>query len=228
MNVYIKILIVFSGFSLMQAQLNELGFFGGGNSFMGDIGEEKIYTPEGWYGSLYYKRNFNPWMSIRAEVLYTRTNIYDSKALNTGRKLRNWSVQMATTQLNLLLEYNFIPLNPYKRPKTILSTPYLASGISGFQHNAGVNLNPSGNVAYAGYGLALPMIFGIKFSLSRSVKAHWELAAYYYFNDNMDASREADVFPVALTNRYSNDWYIMSGIGFSIGFGKMPCYINVF
>ncbi len=228
MNVYIKFWFLFFGFSLAQAQLNEIGFFGGGNSFMGDIGEEKFYTPEGWYGSVYYSRNLNPWMSFRLGGMYSKLHLDDARAVSAGRNNRNWQADISTLQINLFFEYNFLPLNPYKRPKTLISTPYLATGITGFQNTTQTLLGNTGNIAVSQMYFSIPMVFGIKFSVSRNIKFHWEFAAYYHLSDNMDGSHTADTFPVPLTNRNSNDWYLTSGVGISFGFGKMPCYINVF
>ena len=208
----------------LQAQLHEFGITAGGNNVIGDIGRDDYIRPDGYFVSAQYRRNFNAWYSLRVNGTYSVWSLSDTRSSIPGRQTRAWSAAGNTTDISALLEYNFLPLNPYKRPLHIMvMTPYLMIGL-GYQLSTG----QTAGAAWTNNAFTLPTGFGIKFSITRRLKFHYELLVHYTFSDNLDGSRSADNGSLPLTNRWSNDWFMTNGIGFSYGFGQMPCYINVF
>ncbi len=207
----------------LHAQLHEFGFTGGGNNVIGDIGRDDFVRPDGFYASGYYRWNINPWYSLRINGTYSQWQLADSRSAIEGRRLRHWTASGDTKDISILLEYNFLPLNPYKRPVHLVATPYLMLG-AGYQMSTGQTAGLGWNTN----AFTLPVGFGIKFSITRRLKFHYELLLRYTFSDNLDGSRTADNTTIPLSNPWSNDWFMTNGIGFSYGFGELPCYINVF
>ncbi len=224
----LKILFFFL-MPLAYGQVHEWGFFAGGINYVGDIGDDRFYVPDGFSGSVYYRSNINEWYSVRLELGYGQLTASDRFAQSLGRRMRNWQTSMNIMDFSALFEYNFLPLNPYKRPLKILTTPYLATGISVFRSISVIRDNFTGN-ALTNYenSLSIPVNFGIKFSLSRHVKFNWEVSVRYCMTDDLEGSRMFDSALDPKTDRLGNDWYITSGIGLTFGFGELPCYLNVF
>ncbi len=209
----------------LQAQVYEFGLTGGGNNIISDIGRDDFVRPDGFYASGYYRWNINPWYSLRINGTYSQWQLADSRSANAGKRLRNWNSSGDIKDISVLLEYNFLPLNPFKRPvrKLIVVTPYLMTGVGYYITTAQVQGYNFRDGAYT-----LPVGFGIKFSITRRLKFHYELLLRYTFSDNLDGSRTVDNNVIPLSNPWSNDWFMTNGIGFSYGFGKLPCYLNVF
>jgi hypothetical protein len=79
-------------------------------------------------------------------------------------------------------------------------------------------------------GLALPMVFGIKWSLSNKIIFALEVGARYTFTDNLDGSTPEEFdggenLPT-FGNPNTNDWYMFTGITLTYTFGRKPCYCN--
>jgi hypothetical protein len=206
-----------------HAQVHEFGFWGGGNNIIGDIGSEDYIMPDGWFGAAYYRLNLNPWYSFRLQGMFSQWHVSDMYARSRGRRMRGWEAHADFVDMNFLIEYNFLPLNPYKKPLKILTTPYLMAGVGfygSFVHSGPVYLTEN--------TFELPFGFGLKFSLTKRIKFNWEVLIHYSIKDDLDASHVRDSFSVPKTNMWSNDWYITQGIGFSFGYGELPCYLNVF
>ncbi len=223
-------LVIFLWLPLVTfGQVHEWGFFAGGNNYIGDIGDETYYTPDGWRISGYYRVNINEWYAVRIELGYGQLNVADHNAQNLGRRLRNWQAEMNVLDGSFLFEYNFAPLNPYKRPLKVIVTPYLATGVNVFR-----SVSRTGSLTTGEYidnyehSLAVPLHFGLKFSITRRLKINWDFGMNYCLTDDFEGSRFFDSEEKPLTNRTSNDWYLTSGIGISYGFGELPCYLNVF
>ena len=205
------------------AQLHEFGFWAGSNNVVSDIGNESLLLPDGYTASGFYRWNMNPWMSLRIQGGFSQWSVKDARSHSSGRRLRAWESDGSTIDAKILWEYDFLPLNPYKRPLHILMTPYVVAGGGVYFTRARSGAIPVNKLVGE-----LPFGMGIKFSLSRRIKLNLELLAHYGFGDDLEASASRDAGPVVMTNRWSNDWYITQTVGFSYGFGVLPCYLNVF
>jgi len=206
-----------------RGQVHEFGFWGGANNVIADIGNESLIMPDGFFGSAYYRWNINPWYALRVQAGFSQWHVSDARAHSTGRRLRGWQSGGSLVDGNVMMEYEFIPLNPYKRPLRVLATPYVLAGLGAYFTNS-----TSGPVAVSKVVVQLPFGMGVKFSLSRKIKFNVEVLARYGWSDNLEGSFMRDTGPLPLTNRWSNDWYITQSIGFSFGYGELPCYLNVF
>ncbi len=206
-----------------QGQVHEFGFWAGGNNIISDIGRESLVMPDGYAVSGYYRWNINPWYALRLQGGFSSWSVADERAQSSGRRLRNWESGGSLVDGKILMEYEFLPLNPYKRPLRVLVTPYVTAGAGIYYTNA-----HSGEISVGKLTADLPFGMGIKFSLSRRIKFSVEILAHYGFGDDLEASYSRDTGSMPVTNRWSRDWYITQTAGFSIGFGQLPCYLNVF
>jgi len=77
--------------------------------------------------------------------------------------------------------------------------------------------------------IAVPIIFGVKMSLTPKLILAAEVGARYTFTDNLDGSspvRSKDFDNLKFGNLNNNDWYVFSGITLTYAFGRKPCYCN--
>ena len=71
--------------------------------------------------------------------------------------------------------------------------------------------------------LSIPVIVGIKASLSPLFVLSLETGIRYAFTDNIDGSLPENP-ALQRGAAYNNDWYVFTGFTFSYTFGQIPCY----
>ncbi len=212
----------------LQGQVHELGLKAGSANMISDIGRDSYIQPDGFFVTGLYRRNVNEWVSYRFEVSYAIMHENDLNSESSGRRLRAWKSNTSVLDAALMLEYNFISLNPYRYPEKTWLTPYLAIGLGGFNsvYSAGSAYAPG--LSGTQFALFLPMAFGLKLSFRNRMKFVWEISPRYSFSDNLEGSVVLDPGPLPLTDKLGNDWMIYSGFSITFGWGKLPCYLNVF
>src|ERR1700744_2861785 len=94
----IVILLIFVTCNL-QAQSWEVGAFGGGSGYMGDLNPNNPLKFSGIAAGLFIKRNFNGYLSARLGYTYGSISAADSTSSNQQFRNRNLSF---TTKLNEL------------------------------------------------------------------------------------------------------------------------------
>ncbi len=213
---------------ISNAQIQEIGIGGGSATLISDIGRDDYFIPDGYFGAFVYRSNTNAWLSFLFRFTYSQMEENDALSTSLGRRKRNWRSSMKVYDISLKLEYNFLPLNPYRIPHKIWVTPYLAVGLGAYVSFLTIipgNNDPDSHAENAAY---LPMAFGLKFSFKNRMKIIWEISPGYSFKDNMEGSYMVDspVFPHSDTR--GTDWMIHNGIYITFGWGKLPCYLNMF
>lgn len=124
----IKILALLFSFSL-KAQYSEVGVFGGGSNFIGDVGDYGFHLPKGYAFGVLYKYNFNKHWAVRAQVNYGFIQNADSLSDMGNRINRNLSFQSKILEGSLMLEFNFLEFEPGTRKN---HSPYLLGGFGIF------------------------------------------------------------------------------------------------
>ncbi|MFD0931632.1 DUF6089 family protein [Psychroflexus salinarum] len=223
------------GISLANAQTYEAGLVFGGTNFVGDVGSSSFINPKDYssqdkvsYGAI-LKWNRSPRHAFRFTAMKINTFGSDFRSDEPRKQNRGYTFETDITELSLGLEFNFFEwdLHELKRP---LITPYLYTGPTYFFTNEFyldrgqlVEGNSTSN-------FAIPLIIGVKGTLSR----HWVLAAEfgarYTLTDNLDGSAPDEINSLTIYptfgNSNMNDWYIFSGITLTYTFGRKPCYCN--
>ncbi|MCB4806769.1 DUF6089 family protein [Tamlana sp. 62-3] len=207
-----------------NAQINEIGVFGGGSNFIGDIGSTQYIAPNAPSLGLVYKWNASPRHSWRASIVYSDLKAYDSDSDDPRRQQRDYYLDSNLLEISAGMEFTFLDFNLHSEDKLI--TPYLFSGISAvnyinyYYENA---LPIDQNKREWTFGI--PMAIGIKSNFLGNFILSFEIGARYTFTDQIDGS-----FPENTSEDYSfgninnNDWYVFTGFTLTYTFGEKPCY----
>lgn len=219
------ILIFFIGFqSVMSAQyLNEIGIFGGGSNYSGDIGNETFIMPNSPGGSIIYRRNLNERITLRGTLSIYTIHDDDANSSNPVRQLRGYSFTNTLSEVALGVELNYLDYDITSNDKTY--TPYLFFEVAGFHYNVVSSIvdgeyNYSSKVSYA-----IPLGIGFKSKINRRLSYSVELRARYALADDLDYNNE-NYYQLSFGNPKTNDWYFFSGVGLTYSFGRPPCAVQ--
>lgn len=220
-------LIMFFWMNSTQGQIIEVGPYIGGSNFIGDVGSTNYIDPNSIAFGGIVKWNRSPRHSWRVSLIHTTLTAKDSKSNQGRRRQRGYSLSNGLTELTIGMEYTFWEWNLFKHIPQIV--PYLATGISGIHyHNYYLGNDHQLEKKDDVFGLALPMIFGIKGTLGRGFVLAVEVGARMAFTDNLDGSTPSEfdggaAYP-SFGNQNTNDWYMFSGITLTYTFGHKHCY----
>ncbi len=208
----------------MHSQIHEVGFFAGGSNYIGDVGKTTYINPNKPTFGIMYKWNKSPRHSWRISYMQSTISANDSDSNDPGRSQRGFLFDNSLKELSLGLEFNYFEFNLHTFENKL--TPYLFSGINYVSYdklyinNGETRLNGGSN------SLALPIIIGVKASISRSLILAMEVGSRYSFTDNLDGSnpQEESLKSLQFGNINNNDWYVFSGLTLTYTFGEKPCY----
>lgn len=224
MNRLIIIFILYFSTQFTNAQKHELGIFVGGSNYIGDIGSTQYINPSEPAFGLLYKWNKSERHAWRFSYVQSSIVGKDIESDNVVKKQRDLSFKNNLKEISAGLEFNFDDFDLFSSEGQF--TPYIYSGVSYIFYSGnyfeGNILKNSGNTS----NFAIPMIFGLKTKLSKSLVLGLEAGARYSFTDNIDGSnpKNDNLQGFRLTNQESNDWYVFTGFTLSYTFGTKPCY----
>ena len=217
MKKNIVILLIMLGlFSTVSAQRNEVGLFGGGTYYLGDINPAKHFTfikPS--YG-LVYRYNFTPHWTFKFNAIQGK--VYSSDKKIGFNPERNLHFKSKITEVSTQVELNFFKY--VTGSKDMLFSPYIFGGFSIFSFNPQAELNGEwydlqplgtegqGTTAYPEkepYNLisyAIPFGLGFKLSLSENLSLATEWGLRKTFTDYLDdvSTTYADPYVLASQN----------------------------
>ena len=208
----------------LSAQTYEIGLFGGGANFIGDVGRTNYIYPSSWAIGGVAKWNRSKRYAWRGSAYYGQMVIDDNKSSLGNRQQRGYSMRNSVKEISGGLEFNFLEYNLHKLGPAY--TPYIYTGLAYFRYNyhywdAGVLQNLDQEEG----ALAIPMILGFKARLNQFLILGAEIGARYTFTDNLDGSNPAgsNFEQFSFGNINSNDWYVFTGITLTYTFGRKPC-----
>lgn len=137
MKRIIGLFLLFFGFANLSSQRHEIGLKAGMSNLVGDIGRtnyifqkpfNRSISEHGipFYGGLIYRRNFNPYQSVRLDLGFSHVQFDDRYAQENYRKQRGLFGTNSGADADVVFEYNFLPVN--NEQKSMLS-PYVFGGI---------------------------------------------------------------------------------------------------
>lgn len=222
---------VFLNAWILNGQIHELGVFAGASNSIADVGSTlPVYGNSPVYG-LVYKWNITTRYAIRSSFKMSNLKSYDFYAQDLSRFNRFITIDNQLFEFSLGFEMNFLDFNLHNDDKEI--TPYLFLGVNYFQYQA-YNLVPVENTSFydpvkydSELEFSIPVIVGIKASISPMFIVGIETGIRYALTDNLDASNPGGEFSttgVQFGNQHNNDWYVFTGLTFSYTFGQIPCY----
>lgn len=226
-------LLIITSFLLTKiafAQTHEVGLFLGGSNTIADVGSTLAVNPNDIVIGGVYKWNKTPRYSYRFSASYANVNGADSKSKDEKRKQRDYSFRNAIREISAGIEYNFYNFDLHDRNRLFTRvTPYVYTGLSFFHYDA---LYLKGGKSPQKYNehstFAIPVIVGVKTTLSRRFVLGFEVGARYSFTDDLDGSNPVrDKKPyksLKFGNTKNNDWYVFTGFTLSYTFGEKPCF----
>ncbi|MDA9334546.1 DUF6089 family protein [Flavobacteriaceae bacterium] len=225
--VYILLVLLLT-YNLSDAQIYEIGVFGGGSNFVGDVGATTFIAPNALSFGGILKWNRSTRHSLRASFIYSKLAADDTASDDPRRKLRGYNFNSSLFEVSAGMEFTFFEFDLHTG--TPQATPYIYTGISmanfpNFYYSGGrlVSEKTRSNA----YGI--PIALGFKVSVAPHIVLGFEIAAHYTFSDELDGSvpdtenlRERFRFG----NFNNNDWYVFSGFTLTYTFGRKPCFCN--
>ncbi len=195
------LLMVFS-FNSMTAQRSEIGLFGGGGFYLGELNPTHLFAGTKPAGGLIYRYNLTPRWALKADFLFGRVEGSDATT-NKGYE-RNLSFFSPITEFSVVAELNFFQL--YNTTGKNRFTPYIFAGATLFSFNPktvyndeiyelqsfgteGQGLEGGPEKQYKLTSFAIPFGIGVRATIGRyfSIGAEWGIR--YTFTDYIDDVR---------------------------------------
>ncbi len=210
--------------STISAQIHEVGVSFGGANYVGDVGSTQYIAPKELGYGIVYRWNRSPRHSFRFSYTQLKIAADDAKSDMGSRKERGYAFKNNLKEISLGMEFNFFEFDLHE--PGFAATPYLYSGLAGFQydefHFKKGKLYEDGT----NKSLAIPIVAGFKARLGQRLIISAEVGARYTFTDNLDGSAASDTEfePYNFGKKNNKDWYFYSGLTLTYTFGKNPCY----
>lgn len=234
-KLVLGLLVALFATNYSTAQDAEFGLMVGGNYYIGDLNPKKQFYNTKVAGSMFLRYNFNPRVSMRANLMLGSVEAFDKDSEAAAQKKRNLSFQSNLLEFAGLLEINFYEyrLGDFETP----FTPYVFFGLSVFKfnptaefNNNTIELQPLGTEGqgtslseqdkYNLTQLAIPFGGGFKINLTSKVGLNIEYGFRKTFTDYLDDVSTIYVDPVALSQESSNLAAVMadrSKDGYEVG-----------
>ncbi|HCQ15420.1 MAG TPA: hypothetical protein DIU20_04105 [Cryomorphaceae bacterium] len=113
-------------------QYTEVGLFGGGSNFIGDVGDYGIHIPKGYAVGGFVRYNFNERWALRLQFNYGYIANEDSSSSFGYRLNRNLHFRSHILEGSLMGEFNFLDFEPGTKH---FHTPYVMGGFGIFKFN---------------------------------------------------------------------------------------------
>ena len=224
MNRLFFVIVLVISVNFAKAQIHEIGIFGGGSNYIGDVGETQYVNPNKLALGILYKWNRSPRHSYR--ISYTQSSIHgnDANSNETSRSQRGYEFKNSLKEISAGLEFNFFDFNLHELETQI--TPYIYSGISYTFYDDMYFINGETKKDSNKATLAIPMTVGVKTNILTNFVLGFEVGARYSFTDNLDGSnsKNDNLEAYRFGNINNKDWYVFSGFTLTYTFGEKPCY----
>ena len=209
------------------AQIYEIGVFGGGSNFIGDVGSTKFIAPKKLAIGGIFRWNRSARHSYRVSVIYTTLLGNDRKSSDPKRQERGYFFKEEALEVSAGIEFTFLDFDLHRNSFNF--SPYIYTGVSMLNHpNFYYNNNKLISEKTKSNAFGIPIALGMKVTLTEHLIFGIEVAARYTFSDELDGSLpDADELKeLQFGNFNNNDWYVFSGITLTYTFGQNPCFCD--
>ena len=225
----------------------ELGVFGGGSYYLGEVNQSH-FTPINLALGPILRYNYDQRLNVKFGLTFGAIEGDDNNSNSSFNTGRNVSFKSDILEISSVVEFNFFPFSSLD-PKAYLVTPYGYLGFAYLNHNPKVKNNGefySGNLetegeSYSKHLLTIPMGVGIKFGMNRfGIALDWgirktftdyldDVSTFYLpINPSLGNTQQdignlteySDVGDFKRGDKYSKDWYIFTGITFFVNLSK--------
>lgn len=207
MRSIITILITFFSVINVSAQTPEIGVFGGGAYYIGDLNPYAHFNQTNYAVGAIYRNNFDDErIALRFQAIYGEVSGNDAKSNDVNQLNRNLNFSSSVLEIGPLIEINFIDyiVGDMSRKKFKFQTFYLFAGITYFKMNPKgsyqeemIELQPlategqetSQNASQNRYQLSqicIPLGLGYKFNVSKRFAISLEYGIRKTFTDYLD------------------------------------------
>ena len=177
----------------------DYGVMAGVTSYLGDINPGRLLYSPGLAGGIFYRYNFHPRQSIRANILYGGLKGNDLDFNNAFQIARAASFTGSVTEFAVQYEFNFLPYSTMGKLWNF--TPYFAAGIGGtYVSSSSSKFIP-----------VIPFSVGFKINIHKNVGLEAEYGFRKTFYDNFDGLNDL-VAPSDYAWTHNNDWYTFTGV----------------
>jgi hypothetical protein len=177
----------------------DYGVMAGVTSYIGDINPGKLLYAPGLAGGIFYRYNFHPRQSLRANILYGRIKGNDLDFNNDFQITRAASFSGSVTEFAAQYEFNFLPYSTMGKLWNF--TPYFAAGVGG-TYVSSVNSK---------FIPVIPFSVGFKINIHKNIGLEAEYGFRKTFYDNFDGLNDL-VAPSDYAWSHNNDWYTFTGV----------------
>jgi hypothetical protein len=207
MRGIVIILITFFSVINVTAQTPEIGVFGGGAYYIGDLNPYTHFKQTNYAVGIIYRHNFdNERVALRVQGIIGKVSGNDAKSNDLNQLNRNLNFSSSVLEIGPLIEINFIDyiVGVMSRKKFKFQTPYLFAGITYFQMNPSgtyqgqaIELQPlategqetsqnSSQNRYALKQISIPLGLGYKFNVTKRFAISLEYGIRKTFTDYLD------------------------------------------
>jgi hypothetical protein len=225
-----------------QAQRTELGVFGGGSFYMGDLNPKMPFElTQPAYGVV-YRHNFNNRVAIKANLI--RGTVTGDDLVTKYREERGINFISDIYEAAVMMEFNF--LDYFTGSSYSYISPYLFGGVGAFMFDPKANYagtqydlrqEQTEGISYSQFAIAFPFGIGVKYSLTNTIGLTLEWGMRKTTTDYLDdvstiyntqamgldnAQNPQPVFPfdpsgnfregMQRGNSKDNDWYSFAGL----------------
>lgn len=225
-NPYCFLTLLF-GIYLGNAQIYEIGIFGGGSNFIGDVGSTTFIAPKKLAIGGLIRWNRSPRHSYRASLIYTTMFGNDHLSSDPKRKIRGYDFNARSLEVSAGIEFTFLDFDLHRRSFNF--SPYVYTGVSMLNHpNFYYSNNRLVSEKTRSNAFGIPIALGLKVTLTEHVIFGMEIAAHYTFSDEIDGSEpDSDQLKYLKFGNFNNtDWYVFSGFTLTYTFGRNPCFCS--
>ncbi|BDS10256.1 type IX secretion system protein PorG [Aureispira anguillae] len=210
---FIIILIVSLSFTV-NAQFLEIGGYGGGLSFNGDVNEGGMLANSSAGFGAFIRYNPHPRFGLSLGFIKGSLEAKDRTSQLPHIRERNLSFRSDLTEFSLISELNILSFYPQK--DVYAFAPYLGAGIAVILFNPTAKYNGEWvelqKVGTEGQGLegypkkynlvqvAIPILFGLKYSIGGRLNIAVEVGYRFTFTDYLDDVSTVFVSPKELIN----------------------------
>ncbi len=180
---------------------SEYGLKFGAGHYFGDINPNYgLQRPMPAIG-VFFRRHFNPYISLRGSMDYSRLGYDDNLSKNTYQQQRNLNFNSNILEVAMMAEFNFFwfstgdPIHRF--------TPYLAGGIGAFYYEPttrvdghtyklrllgteGQKTEAYKDRAYQPFSICFPVGFGFKYWIRPGLNLGFEIISRFTMTDYLD------------------------------------------
>lgn len=190
----------FCFYATTNAQFVEVGGFGGGLSFIGDVNEGDVLSNTNAAFGGFFQYNIHPHFSVALGFMKGTLEAKDRSSKHENIRERNLSFKSDLMEFSLIPAFNILPFIPKKKGQVF--APYLGIGLGLILFNPTtkyegrwIELREIGTEGqglegykekYSLVELAIPILFGLKYSVGGRLNIALEVGYRFTTTDYLD------------------------------------------